>query len=85
VKYPFMILSLTAFSMIIAASSSQGQDINQFRGSSLHKSNSKEQDNFPTYSQPTTRFVTTGNNLRRTRKFGLSQQMNRESLGFIAR
>lgn len=40
---------------------------------------------FPDYSQPTTRYVTSGTNLRNTRQFGLGEQMSRESLGFISR
>jgi len=40
---------------------------------------------FPDYDQPTTRYVTTGENLRRTRQFSLGNQMSRESLGFSAR
>jgi hypothetical protein len=42
-------------------------------------------ESFPDYSQPTTRYVTSGQNLRSTRKFGLEEQMNRESLGILAR
>lgn len=42
-------------------------------------------ENFPDYSQPTTRYVTSGQSLRNTRKFGLEEQMNRESLGILAR
>lgn len=42
-------------------------------------------ENFPDYSQPTARYVTTGKSLRNTRKFGLEEQMNRESLGILAR
>ena len=42
-------------------------------------------ENFPDYSQPTTRYVTSGQSLRNTRKFGLEEQMNRESLGILSR
>jgi hypothetical protein len=42
-------------------------------------------ENFPDYSQPTTRYVTSGQNLRNTRKFGLEEQMNRETLGILSR
>ena len=42
-------------------------------------------ENFPDYSQPTTRYVTSGHSLRNTRKFGLEEQMNRESLGILSR
>ena len=40
---------------------------------------------FPDYSQPTTRYVTTGQSLRNTRKFGLGEQMYRESPGIFGR
>ena len=42
-------------------------------------------ENFPDYSQPTIRYVTSGHSLRNTRKFGLEEQMNRESLGILSR
>jgi hypothetical protein len=40
---------------------------------------------FPDYDQPTTRYVTSGENLRRSRKFNLGEQMDRESMGFTGR
>ena len=46
---------------------------------------SNSDENFPDYTQPTTRFVTSGDNLRRTRMFGLSEQMARESMGIQSR
>lgn len=46
---------------------------------------SNSDGNFPDYTQPTTRFVTSGANLRRTRLFGLSEQMGRETMGIQSR
>ena len=42
-------------------------------------------ENFPDYTQPTTRYVTSGEALKRTRKFNLGEQMERESLGVFSR
>lgn len=63
---------------------SQAKDRNKSSGvAGATTSNSDE--NFPDYTQPTTRFVTSGDNLRRTRMFGLSEQMGRESMGVQSR
>ncbi len=46
---------------------------------------SRSTENFPDYTQPTTRYVTSGEALKRTRKFNLGEQMKRESLGVFSR
>ena len=46
---------------------------------------SQSTENFPDYTQPTTRYVTSGEALKRTRKFNLGEQMKRESLGVFSR
>ncbi len=42
-------------------------------------------ENFPDYTQPTTRYVTSGEALKRTTKFNLGEQMKRESLSVFSR
>lgn len=49
------------------------------------RSRSRSTENFPDYTQPTTRYVTSGEALKRTRKFNLGEQMKRESLGVFSR
>jgi len=46
---------------------------------------SRSTENFPDYTQPTTRYVTSSEALKRTRKFNLGEQMKRESLGVFSR
>ena len=79
-KYALINITLTIGCCLIASGLSQAKDRNGSCGpAGAATSNSDE--NFPDYTQPTTRFVTSGDNLRRTRMFGLSEQMSRESMG----
>lgn len=59
------------------------QSLETYPSQSLTRSRSNE--NFPDYTQPTTRYVTSGEALKRTRKFNLGEQMKRESLGVFLR
>jgi len=68
-----MLLSFSANSQTVLGEASNAQPVVRSRN-----------NQFPDYDQPTTRYVTTGENLRRTRQFGLGNQMSRESLGFHA-
>lgn len=79
-----LLISLRVMPMIhCSLASAQGSSLESKKEYEVVTESSNE--NFPDYSQPTTRYVTSGQNLRNTRNFGLGDQMNRESLGILAR
>lgn len=79
-----LLISLCVMPVLyISLAWAQGSSLESKKEYGVVTESSKE--NFPDYSQPTTRYVTSGQSLRNTRKFGLEDQMNRESLGILAR